>query len=282
MSDAGNVLIVGVGGQGVLLASEVLASVGLARGFQVTKSDVHGMAQRGGVVFSHVRWGATVESPTIERGAADALVAMEWAEALRWLAFVKPEGAVVADVSRIVPPAACSDRSSFQSLYPEAGVEALQALGRELYLVDATHLARSAGVARAANVVLLGCLSLRLDFPLELWHEAIRAYVPTKAVEGNLRAFEMGRSVSRAPIAEPRPPRTRSETAFEYRIEVLDAWCKSCDICVRVCPESCLRLNDDGIVRVIEGGRCTGCYLCERLCPDFAIAVRREEVSVHG
>jgi indolepyruvate ferredoxin oxidoreductase beta subunit len=276
---AGNVLIVGVGGQGVLLASELLAEVALACGLKATKSDVHGMAQRGGVVYSHVRWGDSVESPTIERGRADALVAMEWAEALRWVSFVKPNGVVIADGSRIVPPAACSDRGSFRSLYPEAG---LQPLGRDLYVADATEVARSAGAVRAANVVLLGCLSLALDFPEALWQQAIRGHVPPKAVEANLRAFERGRSIPRAPAAAPPTPPARRELAFEYSIDVLDAWCKGCDICVRVCPESCLRLNGDKIVRLFEDRRCTGCYLCERLCPDFAIAVRRVEVALHG
>jgi indolepyruvate ferredoxin oxidoreductase beta subunit len=276
---AGNVLIVGVGGQGVLLASELLAEVALACGLNATKSDVHGMAQRGGVVYSHVRWGASVASPVIERGEADALVAMEWAEALRWSSFVKPGGTIIADGSRIVPPAACSDRGSFRSLYPEAD---LQTLGRDLYVADATAVARSAGAPRAANVALLGCLSLTLDFPEALWGQAIRSRVPAKAIDANLRAFEMGRSIPRAPVAAPPPPTARAETAFEYAIDVLDAWCKSCNICVRVCPESCLRLNDDGIARLVEGRRCTGCYLCERLCPDFAIAVRRVEVALHG
>lgn len=283
MSESGSVLIVGVGGQGVLLASELLAAVGLEDGLEVTKSDVHGMAQRGGVVFSHVRFGASVESPLIERGAADALLALEWAEALRWLAYVRPGGTVVADGAAIVPPAACADRRTFRSRYPVVDPGALQGLGRELYLANGSGLAKSAGAARAANVVLLGCLSQKLPFAPELFRQVIRERVPPHAVEANLRAFDAGRSVALAPEAA----RTASLeaaplTSRRYHVEVTDAWCKGCDICVRVCPEDCLRLDGDGIVRAVREERCTGCLLCEVLCPDFAIAVRREEVFARG
>jgi indolepyruvate ferredoxin oxidoreductase beta subunit len=283
MSESGSALIVGVGGQGVLLASELLAAVALADGREVTKSDVHGMAQRGGVVFSHVRFGASVESPVIERGAADALLALEWAEALRWIAYVRPGGAVVADRARIVPPAACFDRQTFRSRYPDLDPALLQSLGRELYLVDGSGLAKSAGAARAANVVLLGCLSRKLDFAPELWAEVIRDRVPPHAIEANLRAFETGRAVPLAPeIPRVAPPEEAPFAPRRFHVAVTGSWCKGCDICVRVCPQNCLALDDQGIARAAREERCTGCLLCEVLCPDFAIAVRGEEVLAHG
>lgn len=285
MRAGGSILIVGVGGQGVLLASHILAVVCLRSGSDVKKSEVHGMAQRGGIVFSHVRFGPRVHSPVIEEGEADALVALEWAEAIRWAPFVKPQGAVITSSEQIVPPAACTDRRTWVGAYPPLTPSAFGP--RQLYCVDAQAVARAAGVAKAANIVLLGVLSSRLGFAAEFWEDAIRGTVPSSAVEANLKAFAAGSSlppVSRDgwATAAPAPARPDPRAARTFAVEVIDAWCKSCDICVRVCPQDCLRLDAAGIARLIDAQACTGCRLCEQLCPDFAISVRPAEVAAHG
>jgi len=289
MRTEGSILLVGVGGQGVLLASHILATVCLRAGFDVKKSEVHGMAQRGGIVFSHVRYGRRVHSPVIEEGSSDALVAMEWAEAIRWVSYVKPLGTVVTSSTQIVPPAACTDRRRWTSAYPAIRTTVFGE--RRLYCTDAQAVAKAAGAAKAANTVLLGALSTSLGFAVELWEAAIRDTVPTSAVEGNLKAFAAGRNLapwrpdgrSGSPTAAaPAPGSTVPGRAQMYAVDVVEAWCKGCDICVRICPEDCLRLDAAGIARLVDGQACTGCRLCEQLCPDFAIAVRPVEVAAHG
>ncbi len=276
---ASSILIVGVGGQGVLLASDLLAAVCLGAGLDVKKSEVHGMAQRGGIVVSHVRFGPSVHSPLVEEGQADALVALEWAEALRWSAFLRPGGALFVDPAQIVPPAACGDRRTWTSRYPPLEPPSTGGQGPQLRLIPAQALAKAAGVARAANVVLLGALSTRLDFPAAAWEEAIRRLVPAAVVEANLRAFVAGRKADPLPLPLP-APRVAPGGERRFAVAVVSAWCKGCDICVRLCPEGCLRLDSLGVVRVTAPQRCTGCRLCELLCPDFAITVREEGGTV--
>lgn len=279
----GSILIAGVGGQGVLLAGDVLAAVCLGDGLAVKKSEVHGMAQRGGIVYSHIRYGPQVHSPLIEEGQGDVLVALEWAEALRWMPFLRREGTVIVDAAHIVPPAACDDRRTWTGRYPLVDAAAFHAAGHQVYLVEARSLAQAAGVARAANMALLGTLSTRLAFPPEAWEAAIRRFVPAAYLEGNLRAFAAGRLVEPLPASsEVTAPPLQPAARRQFRIEVIAAWCKGCDICVRICPEDCLRLDADGIVRVAAPEACTGCRLCEWLCPDFAITVREPEVRVSG
>lgn len=283
MSDTTSILIVGVGGQGVLLASDVLAAVCLSHGCEVKKSDVHGMAQRGGIVYSHIRFGSTVNSPLIEEGWADALVALEWAEGLRWLPHLKSTAAVIVDAAQIVPPAACRDRRTWASRYPGQDLSALRGDGRDVYVMDARTLAKAAGVAKAANVVLLGVLSTRLEFPVQGWEDAIRRYAPAGFADANLTAFAAGRNVQplrELPRASLAIPARRDRAVFEIR--VIEAWCKGCDICVRMCPEDCLQLDEAGMVRVINAEACTGCRLCELLCPDFAITVSPRGVHSRG
>jgi indolepyruvate ferredoxin oxidoreductase beta subunit len=291
-----NVLIVGVGGQGVLMISRVLAEVCARRGLEVKQSEVHGMAQRGGAVFSHVRFGERVWSPTIPRGEADVLVALEWAEGLRWLPYLCPErGTFLADTQRIVPPFACRDRRpGARATYPDHGAEALRGrVGRSIAL-DAQGVAEELGNPRAANTVLLGVLSTVLDFPAEEWHSVIDASVPPRTIKVNRAAFEHGRNWARnveesgctAPAA---PPRGEAERAAEatripatgagVRLEIIAAWCKGCDICVKVCPERCLALDASRVVVIADPEACSGCRVCEWLCPDFAIRVRAGSVS---
>jgi len=280
-----NVLIVGVGGQGVIMVSKVLAELCQRHGHAVKQSEVHGMAKRGGSVFSHVRFGREVWSPTIARGEADVLVALEWAEGLRWLGHLRPgRGIFICDTKRIVPPFACLERRPGAALRYSRETPA-EVVGRvaEGHAFDATGLAEALGNERAANTVLLGALSTALDFPAADWEAVIAQAVPPKTVQVNLDAFRHGRAQVEpahgaeafdAPAAAPAP-----QPATEVRLEITPAWCKSCDICVKLCPERCLALDADRIVELTDPAACTGCRLCEWLCPDFAIRVHVETVS---
>jgi indolepyruvate ferredoxin oxidoreductase beta subunit len=282
-----SVLIVGVGGQGVIMMSKVLALVCQRQGLQVKQSEVHGMAKRGGGVFSHIRYGETVWSPTIPKGEADVLLAMEWAEGLRWLDFLRRDGgAFIADTKRIVPPFAFRSRKyGSRPIYsPEAPREVMEMVGSG-FALDATKIATALGESRAANTVLLGVLSTALEFPVEDWQEVIAQNVPAKALEANELAFEAGRDWAEAnreaPMAERlKDLRGRDDLAAEIapktvQFDITGEWCKGCDICVKMCPERCLRLNDEMIVELSDPEACTGCRICEWLCPDFAIRVRR-------
>ena len=177
-----NVLIVGVGGQGVIMVSKALASLAQSKGYEVKQSEVHGMAKRGGTVFSHVRFGPQVWSPTIPKGEADILVALEWAEGLRWLPFLKPDsGIFICDTKRIVPPFACLNRRPGAPLrYSRETPAEVKAHVAEGYALDATRMAEELGNERAANVVLIGALSTALDFPAADWEKALAEFVPKK------------------------------------------------------------------------------------------------------
>jgi indolepyruvate ferredoxin oxidoreductase, beta subunit len=272
MAQARSVLIVGVGGQGAVLAGNILAEVAMGAGWQVKKSEVHGMSKRGGIVFSHVRYGSKVHSPLIEAGEADALVAFEWAEGLRWLPYLSEDGILVVDTAQILPPAAQRDHRAWARAYPDLDPALLERHRGPVLAADARGLAQRLGSLHAANTVLLGILSARLEFPPEAWEAAIGRHVPPRTLEMNLRAFREGRDLqSTLPTGTDRwaPP----AGGGAHRIEITAPWCKACDICVRVCPEGCLRLGESGIVEVADADACTGCRLCEWLCPDFAIAV---------
>lgn len=276
-----NVLIVGVGGQGVILVSKVLAALAQAQGLEVKQSEVQGMAKRGGTVYSHVRFGPQVWSPTTPKGEVDILVALEWAEGLRWLPWLKPEtGMLVCDTQRIVPPFACLNRKPGAALrYSRETPEQVREHVAEGHAIDATRIAAALGNARASNVVLLGALSTALDFAVDDWEAQLAAFVPKKTVEINLRAFREGRAwIERARAGEPPAVELPEPVASALppggvRLEITAAWCKSCDICVKLCPERCLELDDERVAVLTDPARCTGCRLCEWLCPDFAIRV---------
>ncbi len=272
MAQTRSVLAVGVGGQGVVLAGNIIGDVAVAAGLEVKKSEVHGMSKRGGVVFSHVRYGAEVHSPLIGEGEADALVGFEWAEALRWLPYLRPDGILVVDTAQIIPPAAQRDHRAWERAYPGFDPAALRDCRGPVLATDARALARRLGSPHVANTVLLGMLSTRSEFPPEAWEAAIARNVPARTVEMNLRAFREGREL--APALPARADRWAAPDRVAYRIEIVAPWCKACDICVRVCPEACLRLGESGVVEVSDAGACTGCRLCEWFCPDFAITVR--------
>ena len=186
-----NLIICGVGGQGILLASELVALVAMEEGYDVKKSEVHGMAQRGGSVVSHVRIGDKVFSPLIEEGTADVILAFEKAEALRWVHYLNPkEGVLIVNDLEIVPP--------FVSIgldeYPKDIEKTLKSIAKEAYFVDGIGLARQAGNERTANVALLGVLSNYMPFNEETWIEVIKRRVPPKTIEANLKAFSLGRN----------------------------------------------------------------------------------------
>lgn len=187
MSDVTSVLLAGVGGQGTILAGDVLAKVALAAGLDVKLSEVHGMAQRGGSVDTVVRFGAEVLSPVIDPGTADHLIAFELIEAARKLTYLRPGGRFVVNTRTIQPLPVLTGVFA-----PPTGL--LAALEHEgAVFLDAEELACEAGSPRSANVVLMGAASIGLPFATELWREVIAARVPVKTVEANLRAFELGR-----------------------------------------------------------------------------------------
>ena len=190
MSAVTNVLLAGVGGQGVLLGSEVLAEVAASAGNDVKKSEVHGMAQRGGSVVSHLRFGEQVFSPLIPRGGADYLVSFERLETLRYLDFLHPGSVVLVNDQEIIPlPVAVG-----KAVYP-ADVEArLRAAGVRAGFVQGHDIARAAGNAKAVNAVILGALSAIMSFDVALWEEALRRQIPGRLLDLNLRAFGLGRS----------------------------------------------------------------------------------------
>jgi indolepyruvate ferredoxin oxidoreductase beta subunit len=185
-----NILLVGVGGQGILLASEILSEAFMLAGHDVKKSEIHGMSQRGGSVVSHVRFGNEVFSPVVPEGEGDILFGFELLETYRYLPLLKPGAKVIANDFRIYPPAVLLGQQS----YPESLAESIRELFPDLLLVDGLKLASEAGNARAANTVLLGAVSKQLDISEDIWCKAIEKMVPGKALDINLMAFRMGRS----------------------------------------------------------------------------------------
>lgn len=183
-----NILLVGVGGQGILLASEILSEAAMLAGFDVKKSEIHGMSQRGGSVVSHVRFGSQVFSPIVPEGEGDILFGFELMETVRSLPLLKPGGSVVANDLQISPPSVLMG----QEAYPELLADRIRERFSDFLLVDGQKLAIDAGNVRAANTVLLGAVSKRLDIAEECWLKALEKMVPAKAVDVNKRAFQMG------------------------------------------------------------------------------------------
>jgi indolepyruvate ferredoxin oxidoreductase beta subunit len=186
-----NFLLAGVGGQGTLLASDILADVGLRTGADVKKSEVHGMSQRGGAVTSHVRWGERVASPLCEKGAVDYFVAQEMLEALRWIEFIRPGGTVLLSRQQIVPTSTVYGADQYPAEDHVISV-VKQAAGKVL-LIDARKAAEALGNPRVANSVLLGALSAQVDVPAEDWLAVIESRVKAQHVEINRKAFYAGR-----------------------------------------------------------------------------------------
>ena len=193
MSEVKNILLVGVGGQGVLTASEILSEALMLEGFDVKKAEVHGMSQRGGSVNSHLRYGEKVFSPLIEEGKADMIFSFELVEAMRFSKYLKEEGFIVCSNEKIVP-----NSVYFSGIkYPKDPAAVLkEAFGKKFYLIDAVRIAEELGNIRFANVVLLGTVSHLMKISDKSMKEAIRNMVPAKTVDGNLKAFERGKELA--------------------------------------------------------------------------------------
>jgi indolepyruvate ferredoxin oxidoreductase beta subunit len=204
MRDSMNFLLVGVGGQGILTASDIVAEVGLAIGLDAKKSEVHGFSQRGGVVESHVRWGPSVAAPIAEKGSVDVLLAFEMMEAARWIDWLKPGGTVLANRQQIMPMSV----SAGDAVYPPEEIieAALRVRTGDVTFVEGLVIADRLGNPRLANTALLGALSARLaksplgaksspqgEIDPAVWLEVIERRVPPKYVELNWDAFWEGR-----------------------------------------------------------------------------------------
>jgi len=184
-----NIMIVGVGGQGSLLASKLLGRLLLTKGYDIKVSEVHGMSQRGGSVVTYVRFGEKVYSPIIDKGEADYIVSFELLEAARWTEYLKPEGMIITNTQQVNPMPVIIGAAE----YPENLAEKMQAVGIKVDAFDALKIAEEAGSAKAVNIVLMGHLSKYFDFTLEEWMDAIEKSVPAKFLELNKKAFAMGR-----------------------------------------------------------------------------------------
>lgn len=189
MAKVTNILLAGVGGQGILLASEVLSEVLMLAGYDVKKNEVHGMSQRGGSVTSHVRFGEKVYSPIIPEGEADILFGFEVLETYRYLPFLRAGGKVVVNDLHIMPPSVATGLER----YPSGLTEKIAAQVVETKIVNGLDLAVAAGNARTVNTVLLGAMSNMLDIEPTLWIRALEKMVPKKFLAENLKAFALGR-----------------------------------------------------------------------------------------
>jgi len=185
-----NIMIVGVGGQGSLLASKLLGHLLLSEGYDVKVSEVHGMSQRGGSVVTYVRFGEKVYSPIIDKGQADFIVSFEKLEAARYLEYLKADGRIVVNTQEIDPMPVITGATT----YPTELVEKMEAAGAKVDAMDCLSLAEQAGSSKAVNIVLMGRLSRYFDeIPVEKWQKAIEECVPAKFLELNQKAFLLGR-----------------------------------------------------------------------------------------
>ena len=182
-------MIVGVGGQGSLLASKMLGKLLLSRGYDVKVSEVHGMSQRGGSVVTYVRYGEKVYSPVIDKGEADFIISFEKLEAARWISYLKKGGKIIVSNQEVDPMPVIIGAAQ----YPENLIEKMIAAGADVDAIDALDLALEAGSSKAVNLVLMGRLSKYFDATEEMWMEALEACVPPKFLELNKKAFELGR-----------------------------------------------------------------------------------------
>ena len=187
----GDIFMAGVGGQGALLASEVLGEAFLLLGCDVKKSEVHGMAQRGGAVTTHLRFGPKVYSPLIEPGKADLLIAFEKIEGLRFAHYLRPGGILLANTQEISPPSVATGRE----LYPADADERLKAVTERLYMVDALAAALSLKEVRAVNVVMIGAGSRFLPLSEDVCEAALTQVFPERMLDVNIKAFRAGRSL---------------------------------------------------------------------------------------
>ncbi len=186
-----SVVFVGVGGQGILLASEIVAKAAMHAGYDVKTNEVHGMAQRGGSVVAQIRYGQKVYSPLVQEGTASVLGSLERIEALRYYHYLKPGGLAVVNLQTMIPVTV----STGGAQYPEDAIDRLKKAFPKLVCFDAAEKAVGLGNIKIANVIVVGAISNGLDLPLESWQEAIKTSVKPKFVDINLQAFESGRSI---------------------------------------------------------------------------------------
>ena len=183
-----NILLVGVGGQGIIRASDILSLVLMNAGYDVKKSEVHGMAQRGGCVSSHVRFGKKVYSPLTKKGGIDILLSFEKMEALRYLEYLKPDGKVIINNHEVLPPSVNLGEED----YPGDAIKIVESCFKDVKVINASEMARNAGNARMANTIVLGLLSTYLDVAPAIWEAVLRESFPEKILTGNLAAFKLG------------------------------------------------------------------------------------------
>ena len=183
-----NILIVGVGGQGTLLASKLLGAAFVEQGYDVKVSEVHGMSQRGGSVVTYVRYGDKVYSPVIDKGEADFIISFELLEAARWAEFLRPGGRIIVNTQQIDPMPVITGAAS----YPSDIIAKLRSLGLQVDAVDALEIAEQAGSAKAINIVLMGRLARYFDVPEDEWQKALKRVVPEKFLALNQKAFALG------------------------------------------------------------------------------------------
>jgi indolepyruvate ferredoxin oxidoreductase, beta subunit len=187
-----NVLIVGVGGQGIILASDVLARSAARNGYDVKKNEIHGMAQRGGSVSSHIRFGKSVSSPIIKMGEADVLLSFEQIETVRYFPFLSENGKVIVNDHKILPPAVFTGKQD----YPGDVIEKIKAKVPDAVIVKGLEVAEELGNPRVLNVIFLGVLSKYLDIPAKIYEDILKESLKPKLLEVNLKAFEKGRSLA--------------------------------------------------------------------------------------
>jgi indolepyruvate ferredoxin oxidoreductase beta subunit len=185
-----SILLAGVGGQGILRASDILCQVFMATGLDVKKSEVHGMAQRGGCVTSHVRYGARVYSPIAKKGDVDILLSFEKLETLRYLDYLKADGIVIINAEEIYPPSV----NLGDAVYPNHVEELTSRYFKKVRCVNAPDIARRAGNVRAVNTALLGALSKELRIADDVWERVLKESFPQKALAANLQAFNLGKA----------------------------------------------------------------------------------------
>ena len=194
MKEHGNILFCGVGGQGILLASEITAYSLLAAGYDAKKSEVHGMAQRGGSVTAHLRYGKKVYSPLINPGEADTVVAFEMMEAVRYLPFMSKDCQVIVNTHKIMPPAVATGKME----YPENVLGELEKKNIAMTALDAFSISKETGELRAANIVMVGVMSNFLPIEESVFLEVLNKRIPERFLEVNMKAFQEGRKISRS------------------------------------------------------------------------------------
>lgn len=190
-NDVKSIMIVGVGGQGTLLASRLLGNAIMQQNYDVKVSEVHGMSQRGGSVVTYVRYGSKVYSPVINEGEADVIISFEKLEAARWLKFLKKGGKLITSTQELDPMPVIIGAAE----YPTNIIEKIYAKDVDIRAIDALSLAEKAGSSKATNVVLMGVLSNYMDFNDSIWENAINECVPAKFLEINKKAFELGKNI---------------------------------------------------------------------------------------